>query len=130
MKAIQRRILNGIPWKADSSFDSIANMVSLYLILVGTSSHSSAGVVKTHKLLLSTATHLMSPSEPDGSNETTLTIGPRALRDILEHFSPSRGAKHDPQLIWTFKETEVTVKTLKSSLDLKGSSHIYQNFRV
>lgn len=60
----------------------------------------------------------MTPGIPDALNESQLTIGPKAVKDMIEHFP--RGAKSDPQLIWSFGETEVGLKSLESSTDSKG----------
>lgn len=79
-----------------------------------------SGVVKTHRLLLLTPTSLMTPSIPDSMNESSLSIGPRAIKDIIEHFPVARGARSDPQLIWNFGDSDVQVKSLETSLDPKG----------
>jgi cell cycle checkpoint control protein RAD9A len=81
---------------------------------------SLPGVVKTHRLLLLTLTSFLAPGVPDASNESHLTVGPRALRDMIEHFPVAKGARSDPQLIWNFGESEVEVKSFESSLDAKG----------
>lgn len=78
------------------------------------------GVIKTHRLLLLTPTSLMAPGAPDAFNESNLTIGPKAVKDMIEHFPLARGAKSDPQLIWSFGESEVELRSLESSLDSKG----------
>lgn len=82
---------------------------------------SYSGIVKTHRLPLLIPNSLLSPGVPDSQNESHLTIGPRAIRDITEHFPSGRTMKSDPQLVWTFGETDVDVKSLESSLDTKGS---------
>ncbi|KAL0577028.1 hypothetical protein V5O48_004962 [Marasmius crinis-equi] len=69
--------------------------------------HCKHGVVKTHKLVLMTPQSLMAPGVPDTSDESLLTIGPRAMREIIEHFPLAKGIKADPQLIWSFEEAEV-----------------------
>ncbi|KAI6046230.1 Rad9-domain-containing protein [Pisolithus marmoratus] len=78
------------------------------------------GIVKTHRLPLLIPSSLLSPGVPDSENESRLIIGPRAIRDITEHFPNGRGTKSDPQLVWTFGDTDVDVKSLESSLDSKG----------
>jgi len=82
----------------------------------------SQGVVKTHRLPLLTPTSLMTPGVPNVSYESRLTVGPRVIKDMIEHFPSARGAKSDPQLIWTFEESEVEVKSLESLIDSKGKS--------
>lgn len=81
------------------------------------------GVVKTHRLLLSTPNSLLAPGVPDTSTESFLTVGPRAIKDMVEHFPLAKGNKADSQLIWNFGEHDVEVKTLESSIDSKGKSH-------
>ncbi|KAG0707339.1 Rad9-domain-containing protein [Suillus ampliporus] len=86
--------------------------------------HCKHGIVKTHRLPLLVPTSLLSPGVPDSSNESRLTIGPRAIKDITEHFPNARGAKSDPQLVWTFGDTEVEVKSLESSIDTRGKAQL------
>ncbi|KAJ3554908.1 hypothetical protein NP233_g12328 [Leucocoprinus birnbaumii] len=81
------------------------------------------GVVKTHRLVLSIPTALISPGVPDSPNQARLNIGPAALRNMLEHFPMNKGAKADPQLIWTFDNENVSLKTCESSMD-KGKGQI------
>ncbi|KAI6149983.1 Rad9-domain-containing protein [Pisolithus thermaeus] len=78
------------------------------------------GIIKTHRLSLLIPSSLLSPGVPDSENESRLMIGPRAIRDITEHFPNGRGMKGDPQVVWTFRATEVDVKSLESSLDVRG----------
>ncbi|KIK67139.1 hypothetical protein GYMLUDRAFT_238472 [Collybiopsis luxurians FD-317 M1] len=80
----------------------------------------SLGVIKTHKLLLQSSTTLMAPGPLDPSHETLLTIGPGQIRRMIEQFPLLRGSNSDPQLIWTFGETDVEVKSLESSIDTKS----------
>ncbi|KAJ7497250.1 Rad9-domain-containing protein [Mycena latifolia] len=86
--------------------------------------HCKHGVVKTHRLLLLTLTSFLAPGVPDANNESHLTVGPRAIRDMIEHFPVPKGARSDPQLIWNFGEAEVEVKSLESSLDSKGRNQL------
>lgn len=64
----------------------------------------------------------MAPGVPEVSNESNLTIGPKAMKDMIEHFPLARGAKSDPQLIWSFGESDVELRSLESSIDTKGSA--------
>ncbi|KAJ7783085.1 Rad9-domain-containing protein [Mycena metata] len=82
--------------------------------------HCKHGVVKTHRLLLLTLTSFLAPGVSDAVNESHLTVGPRAIRDMIEHFPVPKGVRSDPQLIWNFGESEVEVKSFESSLDSKG----------
>ncbi|KAG5647049.1 hypothetical protein DXG03_001419 [Asterophora parasitica] len=86
--------------------------------------HCKHGVVKTHRLILLTPTSLMAPGVPDAQNESNLTIGPKALKDMIEHFPLARGAKSDPQLIWSFGEYNVDLRSLESSTDTKGKAQL------
>ncbi|KAI0358088.1 hypothetical protein OH77DRAFT_1421371 [Trametes cingulata] len=86
--------------------------------------HCKHGVVKTHRLPLNAANNLMSPSMPDSANESRLTIGPKALRHMLDHFPFGKGGKTDPQLIWNFYETDVQLRSLESSVDAKGRAQL------
>ncbi|KAJ7725867.1 Rad9-domain-containing protein [Mycena maculata] len=83
--------------------------------------HCKHGVVKTHRLLLLSLTSFLAPGVPDANNESHLTVGPRAIRDMLEQFPAARS---DPQLIWNFGESEVEVKSFESSLDPKGKNQL------
>jgi cell cycle checkpoint control protein RAD9A len=76
--------------------------------------------VKTHKLLLMTTTSLMTPNTSNNIEESTLSVAPKALKDMIEHFSLNKGPKSDPQLIWKFTEEDVTLKTMESSLEGRG----------
>ncbi|KAF9263402.1 hypothetical protein L218DRAFT_973189 [Marasmius fiardii PR-910] len=82
------------------------------------------GVIKTHRLALMTPQSLLAPGVPDTSEESLLTIGPRAIREIIEHFPLAKGVKADPQLIWSFEDKEVRVKSLESSIDSKGKAQL------
>ncbi|KIJ61309.1 hypothetical protein HYDPIDRAFT_42715 [Hydnomerulius pinastri MD-312] len=86
--------------------------------------HCKHGIIKTHRLPLLIPTSLLCPGVPDSSNESRLTIGPRAIKDITEHFPNGRGMKSDPQLVWTFGDTDVDVKSLESSIDTKGRAQL------
>ncbi|KAG6885925.1 hypothetical protein C0993_007943, partial [Termitomyces sp. T159_Od127] len=82
------------------------------------------GVIKTHRLILLAPASLMAPGIPDAINESNLTIGPKALKDMIEHFPLARGVASDPQLIWSFGDVEVELRSLESSNDTKGRSQL------
>ncbi|KAJ3512262.1 hypothetical protein NLJ89_g3623 [Agrocybe chaxingu] len=86
--------------------------------------HCKHGVIKTHRLLLLTPTSLMAPGVPDAANESRLTIGPKALKDLIDHFPVSKGSKSDPQLVWTFEDAEVGLKSVESSIDSRGRGQL------
>jgi cell cycle checkpoint control protein RAD9A len=93
------------------------------LVFPGYGRHSpvrlSAGVVKTHRLLLHT-TELCSPAMLDSEDESRLVIAPKALRDVIEHFPFPRGPKADPKLIWKFDEEDVFLRGQEASFDSEG----------
>lgn len=64
----------------------------------------------------------MAPGALDSPNESRLSIGPKAVKDMIEHFSSAKGGKSDPQLIWSFGETDVQLKSWETSIDSKGKS--------
>ncbi|OSX64329.1 hypothetical protein POSPLADRAFT_1090787, partial [Postia placenta MAD-698-R-SB12] len=86
--------------------------------------HCKHGVIKTHRLLLSTPIALLAPEVPDTSYKSQVSIGPKAVRDIIEHFPLAKGSKSDPQLVWTFGDDEVKVKSIETSLDAKGKAQL------
>ena len=43
----------------------------------------------------------LSPSMPDPSLETVITVGPKTMKSMLEHFPFGKGSKSDPQLVGT-----------------------------
>ncbi|KAF7298228.1 hypothetical protein HMN09_01044800 [Mycena chlorophos] len=92
--------------------------------------HCKHGVVKTHKLLLLTLTSFLAPGVPDAYNESHLTVGPRALKDMIEHFPVPKGPRSDPQLIWNFGDAEVEVKSYESSLESKGRFELSTELKI
>ncbi|EPQ56505.1 hypothetical protein GLOTRDRAFT_115739 [Gloeophyllum trabeum ATCC 11539] len=86
--------------------------------------HCKHGVIKTHKLLLLTPTSLMAPGEPEALNESRLTIGPRSVKDMIEHFPATKSTKSDPQLIWSFNHTDVQLKSVDSFFDSKAGAQL------
>ncbi|KDR75080.1 hypothetical protein GALMADRAFT_69752 [Galerina marginata CBS 339.88] len=86
--------------------------------------HCKHGVVKTHRLLLLTPASLMAPGVPDATNESRITVGPKALKDLLDHFPVAKGARSDPQLVWTFEQHEVALKSMESSVDSRGRGQL------
>jgi cell cycle checkpoint control protein RAD9A len=66
----------------------------------------------------------MVPSAPDSAQESRLSIGARALKDLLDHFPVARGPKSDPQLVWSFSDDEVILRGLESSMDTSGTLRI------
>ena len=60
----------------------------------------------------------------DPTLESRLTVGPKVLKSLLEHFPFGKGSKSDPQLFWKFWEEKVQLKSSESSLDAKGTQII------
>lgn len=85
---------------------------------------ATLGVVKTHRLLMLTPTALMAPTCPDSPEESKVTVGPRALKDVIDHFSVNKAAKSDPQLVWTFADGELTLRSSDSIAGNKGGASI------
>jgi cell cycle checkpoint control protein RAD9A len=79
-----------------------------------------SGIVKTHRLVLQTPSSQLHLHVPEALNESRVVIGPKAMRDMIDHFPSTRG-KADPQLIWVFDDTEVQVRSFETSLDGKGA---------
>lgn len=79
-----------------------------------------SGIVKTHRLVLQTPSSQLHLHVPEALNESHVVIGPKAMRDMIDHFPSTRG-KADPQLIWVFDDTEVQVRSFETSLDGKGA---------
>ncbi|PFH46182.1 hypothetical protein AMATHDRAFT_183784, partial [Amanita thiersii Skay4041] len=86
--------------------------------------HCKHGVIKTHRLLLMTPGPTLVPHTTDQSIESQLVIGPRALKEMIEHFPAAKGIKSDPQLTWTFAETEVGLRSLDTNLDARGKGQL------
>jgi cell cycle checkpoint control protein RAD9A len=72
------------------------------------------GVVKTHRLLLMAST-LMIPTIQDSDEESSMTIGPKTMKNIIDHFPMAKNGKADPQLIWTFRASSVEIKSREKS---------------
>lgn len=99
--------------------DVAMSMTCCVLVTEASPSWSPSGIVKTHRLLLQTPSSHLHLHIPEALNESHVVIGPKAMRDMIDHF-PSTKGKADPQLIWVFDDTEVHVRSLENSLDGKG----------
>ncbi|TBU47499.1 Rad9-domain-containing protein [Dichomitus squalens] len=97
----------------DEERDSLESRLTVRL-------HCKHGVVKTHRLSLNPMNDHLSPAMPDPTLETSLTVGPKTMKNILEHFPFGKGNKTDPQLIWNFHDDEVVLRSLETSVDGKG----------
>ncbi|KAI0299267.1 Rad9-domain-containing protein [Russula brevipes] len=87
--------------------------------------HCKHGIVKTHRLVLQTPSSQLHLHVPEAPNESHVVIGPKAMRDMIDHFPSTRG-KADPQLIWVFDDTEVQVRSFENSLDGRGGRKHWQ----
>ena len=78
-----------------------------------------AGVIKTHKLSLNEPDSFLAPRLPSSSvvSHSKVVVGPRAVKDLLEHFSGLR--KMDAQLNWEFGNVSVKVKSRESGASVK-----------
>ena len=84
-----------------------------------------SGVVKTHRLPLHTIESAHQFTDDPGDDESYITIGPKMLKDIIEHFPSVRGNKGDPQLVWGFANSEVIIRSMETSLDTRGEFQTY-----
>ncbi|TFK68700.1 hypothetical protein BDN72DRAFT_820974 [Pluteus cervinus] len=116
-KAVDKCEFSVTEGNPDETVDDLESRLTLRL-------HCKHGVVKTHRLTLMTSISLLAPGALEGSNESCISIGPKAIKDMLEHFPLARGGKGDPQLVWTFGNSEVALRSIESSLELKGLSHL------
>ena len=79
-----------------------------------------SGVVKTHRLPLHTIESAHQFTDDPGEDESYIRIGPKMLKDMIEHFPSVRGNKGDPQLVWGFTNSEVIIRSMETSLDTRG----------
>lgn len=78
--------------------------------------HCKHGVTKTHRLVLQGSPILMTPSIPSSSPaQSHLRVNAKSVKDVIEHFPAARG-KTDPQLVWSFGDEDVCVRSFESSL--------------
>ncbi|KZP11597.1 hypothetical protein FIBSPDRAFT_756546 [Athelia psychrophila] len=101
----------------DDTRDSLESLLIIRL-------HCKHGVVKTHRLRLDTPTALLAPGITNADNESRLTIGPKPVKDMIDHFPAAKGPKSDPQLIWSFGPSEVQLRSWETSLDSKGKTQL------
>ncbi|KAI0306022.1 Rad9/Ddc1, partial [Multifurca ochricompacta] len=121
-KALERLdlvIIDGITTHSDHEQGDHDSLESKLIIRL----HCKHGIVKTHRLLLQTPSSQLHLHVPEAPNESRVVIGPKAMREMIDHFPSTRG-KADPQLIWVFDDTEVHVRSLESSLENKGTGQL------
>lgn len=83
--------------------------------------------MKTHRLPLHTIESAHQFTDNPRDDESYVTIGPKMLKDIIEHFPSVRGNKGDPQLVWGFARSEVIVRSMETSLDTRGGNQSYDD---
>lgn len=81
---------------------------------------SIEGVVKTHRLLLNDPTNDTAPIIPDNDDESKIIMQARAVKQIIDLFPMTRGARNDPELVWRFDDREVKIKNVDKGVDGKG----------
>lgn len=113
------RIRRGSRWSGEQTRHQVSMQARcVYFVTFWTCKNDeTAGIVKTHRLVLSIPSALMAPGVPDTPNQARVNIGPTALRNMLEHFPMNKGARADPQLIWSFSNENVSLRTCESSMD-------------
>ncbi|EJD47410.1 hypothetical protein AURDEDRAFT_151347 [Auricularia subglabra TFB-10046 SS5] len=98
--------------------------------------HCKKDATRTHRLPLAHADN----SEPvlHSDQRNRVSIGARAVREVLEHFPASRANRSDPQLTWEFDQAEVRVRTrpavadksVELSTQLSISSDIFDAYDI
>ncbi|KAI0792161.1 Rad9-domain-containing protein [Abortiporus biennis] len=113
----------------DEEYDSLESKLIVKL-------HCKHGVVKTHKLLLSSISNHRVPSPLSSSdfNVSKLSISPKQLHDMIDHFhgpgggnaagKAGAGSGGEKELIWIFEDGEVTIRDQESGMDSGGSRQI------
>jgi hypothetical protein len=79
--------------------------------------------VKTHTFALASSGELVAPALPTDSEISTIQIGGRTLKELVDHFhKPERkgGSQSEPLLIWQFQENKTTFKTENQWNPVKG----------
>ncbi|KDQ61407.1 hypothetical protein JAAARDRAFT_102468, partial [Jaapia argillacea MUCL 33604] len=123
-KSVEKCVLSIIegapPSQGDRSDEETDSLESRLVIRL----HCKHGIVKTHRLLLLSQPSLLAPGLQDSEFQSRLTIGPRAIKDIVEHFPSAKSGKSDPQLVWTFHDSEVQLKSLENIVDARGRAQL------
>ncbi|KAI0078686.1 hypothetical protein K474DRAFT_1641090 [Panus rudis PR-1116 ss-1] len=119
-------IVHGAAHAEDENDDEHDSLESKLIVRL----HCKHGVVKTHRLLLSDGVQHMAPNIPESLEQSHICIGPRSLKDILEHFSVAKYGKNDAQLIWTFGHEDVVVRSHEGALSTKGGYQLATELSV
>lgn len=88
--------------------------------------HCKYGVKKTHRLSLSAPPALLAPQLPDSPDQSKVIVGPKAIKDLVDHFSAAKGKSGkagELQLIWEWGGDDVRVRSAKGFLS--GPSGTY-----
>ncbi|KZV96348.1 hypothetical protein EXIGLDRAFT_714543 [Exidia glandulosa HHB12029] len=106
-KAVERCELQVVEGEDDDQ-DSLESKLVVKL-------HCKHGVTKTHRLVLAHGSG--AGPQLDREPRNRVSIGARAVKEMLEHFPPARATKADPQLAWDFDSAEVRVRTRTTGAD-------------
>ncbi|KAG9008042.1 hypothetical protein FRB94_013807 [Tulasnella sp. JGI-2019a] len=91
------------------------------------------GVTKTHRLSLNAPPAFLAPHIPASPNQSRVVVGPRAIKDLIDHFAKTKGKGGrggDLQLIWAWGATEVKVRTLRGLTQGHSDSQIATSITV
>lgn len=105
--SIETRLVLKLRYKHGDKFCPLRSIPTLMFPL--------PGVIKTHTFPLLSSTKPQAPHLPSGRPISSVRIGGRTLKELIEHFpKPDRGAtgsKGDPLLIWQFHDDKASIKT-------------------
>ncbi|KAG8910912.1 hypothetical protein FRC00_007356, partial [Tulasnella sp. 408] len=95
--------------------------------------HCKYGVKKTHRLSLSPPSPLLAPNLPVTSTQSSVVVGPRAVKDLMDHFNLTKakgGRAAGLRLIWEWGGDEVNVKSSAGLLGGPTDSQIATSISV
>ncbi|KIO32475.1 hypothetical protein M407DRAFT_213536, partial [Tulasnella calospora MUT 4182] len=95
--------------------------------------HCKYGVKKTHRLSLSPPSPLLAPNLPVTSTQSSVVVGPRAVKDLMDHFNLTKakgGRAAGLRLIWEWGADEVNVKSSAGLLGGPTDSQIATSISV
>ena len=81
---------------------------------------SIEGVIKMHHLLLNDPANNTASIIPDNDDESKVIVQARAVKQIIDLFPMTRGARNDPELVWRFHNRKVKIKNVDKGADGKG----------
>ncbi|KAG8986714.1 hypothetical protein FRB90_003827, partial [Tulasnella sp. 427] len=95
--------------------------------------HCKYGVKKTHRLALNPPSPLVAPNLPVTSTQSSVVVGPRAVKDLMDHFNLTKakgGRAAGLRLIWEWGGEEVTVKSSAGLLGGPSGNQIATSISV